>query len=124
MDFGKDEDIHEITQQFMYGDAFLVCPVTKGLYNPYHPDEEKRAELKKSDLQYWELYLPAGTDWYDFRTGERLEGGQSISALAPLDWMPLYVKAGNIVPMGEVIQNTTSERQRESNRMEVMIIIC
>ncbi|MEE9461493.1 MAG: TIM-barrel domain-containing protein, partial [Bacteroidales bacterium] len=113
MDFGKDENIREITQQFMYGDAFLVSPVTRGLYNPYDPDEKKREELKKSDLQYWELYLPAGTDWYDFKTGERLKGGQIISAPAPLDWMPLYVKAGSIVPMGKVIQNTTSERQSE-----------
>lgn len=113
MDFGEDENIRDITKQFMYGDAFLVCPVTKGLYNPYHPDSTKKEELKKTELQYWDLYLPKGADWYDFKTGEKFEGGQTISAPAPLDWMPLYVKAGSIVPMGKVIQNTTSEKQTE-----------
>jgi alpha-D-xyloside xylohydrolase len=50
------------------------------------------------------LYLPQGADWYDFYSGEKLSGGQHIQAAAPLDKMPLYVKAGSIVPTGEDIQ--------------------
>ncbi|MBW8897192.1 MAG: DUF5110 domain-containing protein, partial [Massilia sp.] len=52
-------------------------------------------------------YLPAGTDWYDFWTQERLKGGQTVAKDVPLDVFPLYVRAGAIVPMGPVVQYAT-----------------
>jgi alpha-D-xyloside xylohydrolase len=45
-------------------------------------------------------YLPSGTDWFDFRTNERFNGGQSVTKNCPLDTFPVYVRAGSIVPMG------------------------
>jgi alpha-D-xyloside xylohydrolase len=51
-------------------------------------------------------YLPAGTAWYDFWTGQRYEGGQTIEALASLDRLPLYVRAGSLLPMGPHIQHS------------------
>jgi alpha-glucosidase/alpha-D-xyloside xylohydrolase len=46
------------------------------------------------------VYLPAGCDWYDYWTNRRLHGGQTVEANAPIDVLPLFVKAGSIVPMG------------------------
>ena len=50
------------------------------------------------------VYLPAGAEWYDFWTGERASGGSSITAPAPLDRIPLAVRAGSILPLGPVIE--------------------
>jgi alpha-D-xyloside xylohydrolase len=52
------------------------------------------------------VYLPSGSDWYDFWTGQRYAGGQTLSADAPLETMPLYVRAGSIIPVGPRIQFT------------------
>jgi alpha-D-xyloside xylohydrolase len=46
------------------------------------------------------VYLPAGADWYDFWTGEKTDGGQEVNRETPLNIMPLYVRAGSILPMG------------------------
>jgi alpha-D-xyloside xylohydrolase len=72
----------------MFGPAFLVAPVTE-------------YEARSRDV-----YLPAGSNWYDFHTGKRYEGGNTIKADAPLERMPLFVRAGAIVPMGPAIQYT------------------
>ncbi|QLH78821.1 DUF5110 domain-containing protein [Halosimplex rubrum] len=98
--FPDDEDAHEVGDQFMFGPSMLVCPVTEPMY--YGPDSEEldgRAEAR-------EVYLPEGTDWYDFWTGERYDGGQTILADAPLEKLPLFVKAGSVVPMGPEVQHT------------------
>jgi alpha-D-xyloside xylohydrolase len=115
MDFAQDPKTVDITTQFMYGPAFLVCPVTRALYHPYDPKGATQVEIKGKErpVKSIEVYLPKGSDWYDFRTGKKHAGGQSIQSPAPLDWMPLFVRAGSIVPMGKVIQNTTSEKQTE-----------
>ncbi|MBN1408949.1 MAG: DUF5110 domain-containing protein [Calditrichaceae bacterium] len=86
MDFR--EDIFAIKQSFeyMFGKAFLVAPVIE--YNVTERD----------------VYLPKSSNWYDFWTGERKTGGQLVKADAPLDNIPLFVKAGSIVPMGPFIQ--------------------
>jgi alpha-D-xyloside xylohydrolase len=54
-----------------------------------------------------QTYLPAGSDWYDFWTHERLHGGTTVAKDVPLDIFPLYVRAGAIVPMGPVVQYAT-----------------
>lgn len=54
-----------------------------------------------------ETYLPSGSDWFDFWTNERFQGGRRVSRQAPLDVLPLYVRAGSIVPMGPVVQYAT-----------------
>ena len=62
-------------------------------------------ELKRVDKQQTTL-LPAGTDWFDFWSGRRHEGGQPVKREYPLDQFPLFVRAGSIVPMGPVIEYT------------------
>jgi len=55
------------------------------------------------------LYLPAGNPWIDFWTGETLAGGQSVAADAPIDKIPLMVRAGSIIPMGPFLQYSTEK---------------
>ena len=57
------------------------------------------------------VYLPAGTDWYNYWTKERVRGGQSIKVNAPIETLPLFVRAGSIVPLGEPV-TSTSETQK------------
>ena len=78
--------------------AFMVCPVTTPMY--YEPESKKLDNPPKTRP----VYLPDGTDWYDFWTGRKLSGGQTITANAPIETMPLYVRAGSIVPMGPLVQ--------------------
>jgi len=81
MDFRDDTRAQNIGDQFMYGPAFLVSPVT-----------EPAASTRQ-------VYLPAAK-WFDFWTGSAIEGGQMINAITPLDRLPVYVRAGSIVPLG------------------------
>ncbi len=55
------------------------------------------------------VYLPAGTSWIDFWTGEKLNGGETIVADAPIEKMPLMIRAGSIVPMGPFLQYSTEK---------------
>ncbi len=87
-DFQSDAMALGIKDQFMYGPAFLVSPVTT------------QGATSRS------VYLPAGT-WYDFWTGSTTSGGSKVTASAPLSQIPLYIKAGSIVPMGPDIQYAT-----------------
>jgi alpha-D-xyloside xylohydrolase len=82
MDFRGDVNVRDIPDQYMFGPALLVNPVT-----------EYKARTR-------EVYLPAGTDWYDFWSGARVKGGRTIIADAPFDHLPVYVRAGSIVPAG------------------------
>jgi alpha-D-xyloside xylohydrolase len=67
------------------------------------------ANLKAELNNTMTTYLPAGADWYDFWTNERFIGGQTVSKDCPLDVLPLYVRAGTIVPLGPVVQYATEK---------------
>ncbi len=93
-DFRADTNVYKIPDQYMFGPAFLVNPVTA------------KGETQRK------VYLP-GTDWwYDFWTGEKVSGGQSINATSPIDVMPLYVRAGSIVPMGPEVEYATQKNNK------------
>ncbi|MEZ4672517.1 MAG: glycoside hydrolase family 31 protein [Anaerolineae bacterium] len=93
-DFRGDPDTYAITDQFMFGPALLVNPVTQPMYY-----SARSTPLKDvSNSRY--VYLPKGLDWYDFWTGQRYTGGQTLCAHASLDFLPLYVPSGSIVPIG------------------------
>jgi alpha-D-xyloside xylohydrolase len=85
MDFREDPATWEIGDQFLFGPAILVSPVLRE-----HATERP-------------VYLPRGADWFDFWTGERTQGGANVERAAPLDRIPLDVRAGSIVPMGPVV---------------------
>jgi alpha-D-xyloside xylohydrolase len=70
------------------------------------PSSRRAAETPPAKPMRRRVYLPAGADWYDFWTGDRLAGGRSVDVLAPLETMPLHVRAGSIVPFGPHLQHT------------------
>jgi alpha-D-xyloside xylohydrolase len=68
-----------------------------------------KEQTKESKEKTRGVYLPAHNTWYDFWTGEALEGGRTIKVDAPIDKLPLFVKAGSIIPMGPFLQYTTEK---------------
>lgn len=89
MDFPADAKALQISDQYMFGPALLVSPVTT-------PNATSRT-----------VYLPAGTQWINFWTGKLEQGGQTTEAAAPLDTIPLFVRAGSIIPFGPDVQYAT-----------------
>ena len=101
MDFPQDNNVYDMGTQYMYGKSFLVAPVTNSLYSS---GRRKDSKVDFSQTQKVSVYLPKGVDWFDFWTGERLSGGKSIEREAPIDILPLYIKAGSILPMAQTVQ--------------------
>jgi alpha-D-xyloside xylohydrolase len=102
MDFPSDKKALDINDEYMFGKSILVCPVTTPMYS-------KDSKEDFSAIGVRELYLPAGTDWIDFWTGVKTTGGQVIKKETPLDIIPLYVKAGSILPIGPQVQYATEK---------------
>src|SRR5665811_2070917 len=86
--FLGDPKVADISDEYMLGPAFLVAPVT-----------EQGATSR-------EVYLPAGADWYNYWTNERVKGGQTITVAAPIETIPLFVRAGSILPLGSPVEST------------------
>jgi alpha-D-xyloside xylohydrolase len=92
MDFGSDPKVADIGDEYMFGPALLVAPVT----------EQGRTSRK--------VYLPAGADWYNFWTNERFHGGEEVTVSAPIDTLPIFVRAGSILPLGTTILSTDEKQ--------------
>ena len=86
MDFPKDKKAINIDNQFMFGRSILVTPIT-----------DKGVKTQP-------VYLPAGSKWIDFWTGDNFEGGTTVDKASPIDILPLYIKAGSIIPWGPKVQ--------------------
>lgn len=99
-DFAEDERALGIVDQYLFGDNLMVCPVTSPMYYG------KNSEPIKNEKRSRSVYLPKGRGWYDFWSGNYYEGGQTVEAEAPLDRLPIYVKAGSILPMTQSMQYT------------------
>lgn len=99
MDFPADPKGADIRDEYMYGPAFLVAPVT-----------EQGATQRL-------VYLPAGSDWYNYWTNERLHGGQAIVVDAPIETLPLFVRAGSIVPLGSEVLSASLPQSIASVRV-------
>jgi alpha-glucosidase (family GH31 glycosyl hydrolase) len=97
--YPADPNVWELGSQFMLGADLLVAPVTR------------------PGATHWPVYLPAGV-WYDFWTGERFQGGQSVTVATPLDTIPLFVRGGAIVSLGPVMQRTD---ERPLDDLELLI---
>jgi alpha-D-xyloside xylohydrolase len=103
MDFAHDTKALDINDQYMFGKSLLVCPVTEMMYTK--DEKEDFSSIGSRDL-----YLPVGADWVDFWTGEKLRGGQTVQKDSPIEIIPLYVKAGSILPIGPEVQYATEKR--------------
>ena len=93
MDFPNDPNVADLRDEYMLGSAFLVAPVTD------------------QGMTSRKVYLPAGADWFNYWTHERVKGGQTITVNAPIDTLPLFVRAGSIVPIGAPIDSTAQAQK-------------
>ena len=92
LDFGDDPQVADISDEYMFGPALLIAPVT-----------EQGATSRS-------VYLPAGADWYNFWTNEKVHGGQRVTIAAPIDTIPVFVRAGSILPLGSPIESTEDKQ--------------
>lgn len=91
MDFPHDARVRDINDQYMFGPALMVAPV-----------HQYKARSRS-------VYFPAGADWYDAYTGRRIAGGAEATVEAPLERIPLFVRAGSILPTGPQVQYTAEK---------------
>ncbi len=99
LDFGSDPQVADIGDEYMFGPALLVAPVTE------------------QDATTRSVYLPAGADWYNFWTNEKVKGGQRVTAAAPIDTIPVFVRAGSILPMGSPVESTNDTQSIQTIRV-------
>jgi alpha-D-xyloside xylohydrolase len=92
LDFPEDPKVTDLRDEYMFGPAILVAPVTE------------QGAISR------EVYLPAGADWYNYWTNERMKGGQTITVSAPIDTIPLFVRAGSILPLGSPVESTHQQQ--------------
>ena len=124
MDFVDDRKVWDINDEYMFGKSILVAPITHAQYTPeavvkvseeegWNRDGAKKTKTDVAvdfmETKSTNIYLPAGTLWYDFWTNEKHEGGKEITKETTLDVIPLYVKAGSIIPVGPQVQYATEK---------------
>lgn len=134
MDFPHDKKGWNVNNQFMFGRNLLVAPVVKAQYTPekvmkidensgWNKDEagtEKGTpgQVNFLDARSTEVYLPSRTAWYDFWTHEKFNGGATITRKCDLTTIPLYVRAGSILPIGPEVQYAV---EKPWNELEIRI---
>jgi len=89
LDWPNDSKVRQIDDEFMFGDSVLVAPI--------FADQTNRT-----------VYLPQG-DWYDFWTHEKISGGATVAATNSVSQIPLFVKAGTILPLAEPVEHITPD---------------
>ena len=92
MDFPQDKKTYEVGDEYLFGRSILVAPVT-----------EYQATSKQT-------YLPAGGKWWTFWTNELMEGGRTVSVPVTKADLPVFIKAGSILPFGPAVQYSTEKR--------------
>ena len=112
MDFKEDRRTADIGDEFMFGPSILVCPIVE----PYF--YESGSEILRRE-RVTDVYLPAGFEWIDFWTGERFDGGQSITYTVSLETIPLFVKAGSIIPMS--LKPVMNVEEIDPGELDIMV---
>jgi alpha-D-xyloside xylohydrolase len=87
--YPEDANTHSVKYDFLFGQSFLVAPVIQ------------------AGATSRQVYLPAGSNWIDFWTGTKTSGGQSVNKEVDIQTLPIYVKAGSIIPFGPKVQYST-----------------
>ncbi len=123
-DFAADRNVWTMTDEFMFGRSILAAPVVEAQYTAEKIVREDamsgwdRKEVKDegagavdfSGTRQAQKYLPKGAKWYDFWTGEAYKGGQTITVETTFDSVPMFVRAGSIIPLGPEMQYVTEKK--------------
>ncbi len=133
MDFPQDKNVWDMKYQFMFGKSLLVAPVIQPQYtseniltpNEYvawsgnnNKDNQGLPLINFDENKYMDLYLPQGSAWYDFYTNKKYNGGQEIKYETSINKIPLFAKAGSIIPIGPKVQYAT---EKAWNNLEIKI---
>lgn len=125
MDFAEDKKVWDINNEYMFGKSFLVAPVLNAQYTPEKivktneqtgwdkKDESKEGSVSNVDFtqnKTVKVYLPSGSEWYDYWTDAKHNGGQEIEKTVNIQSIPLYVKGGSIIPFGPDVQYATEKK--------------
>ncbi|MFC4688160.1 TIM-barrel domain-containing protein [Epilithonimonas pallida] len=126
MDFSSDQKTWDINNEYLFGKSFLVAPILNPQYTPekfiktdenegWNKTDATKKENSLSNIDFTQnktvkVYLPVGADWFDFWTNEKYKGGQEIQKTVNLQSIPLYVKAGSIIPFGPDVQYATEKK--------------
>ena len=117
-DFAADKKVWDMTDEFMFGRSILACPIVEAQYtqekiikedamtgwNRKEVTGESAAQADWTETKTATKYLPKGANWYDFWTGKLYKGGQNVVLTTRFDQVPMFVRAGSIVPLGPVMQ--------------------
>lgn len=121
MDFRDDRNVWNIANEFMFGRSLLVAPVLEAKYTPERAMSKSRAQIGDVDFtapKSTKVYLPAGAKWYDYETMQQFDGGQEIEREVNIKSIPLYVRAGSILPIGPDVQYST---QKPWDDLEILV---
>jgi alpha-D-xyloside xylohydrolase len=108
MDFPGDKNVWNISDEFMYGRSILVAPVLNAQYTSEKPGYDD-SEIDFSKSYSRKVYLPAGASWYEGATNKLYKGGVSIDQKTSFDSVPVFFRAGSIVPVGPDVQYTSEK---------------
>ena len=119
-DFASDKRVWDMTDEFMFGRSILAAPILDPQYteekiirtdamtgwnkNDVGSQKEDVRGVNWAETKTAQKYLPEGANWYDFWTGERYQGGQTVTLATLLNRVPMFVRAGSILPLGPVMQ--------------------
>jgi len=119
-DFAADRQVWNMTDEFMFGHSILACPIIDPQYteekivrtdamtgwdrNDVRSQKEEGRSIDFTATKSAVKYLPKGASWYDFWTGMRYKGGQNVNLQTTLDRVPMFVRAGSILPLGPEMQ--------------------
>ncbi|MFV0378094.1 MAG: TIM-barrel domain-containing protein [Mangrovibacterium sp.] len=124
MDFAHDKKVWDLNDEYMFGKSILVAPIVEAQYTPEKNikvdelsgwnsdiviDDDGNTNIDFKQKKTTGIYLPEGTIWYDYWTNEKHQGGQQITRESTIDLVPLYVKAGSIIPIGPDVQFATEK---------------
>ena len=134
MDFPSDTEGHDCNSEYMFGKSLLVAPVVNAHYTPetvVNIDENTgwdKSDVNSDAMTSTEIdfmaprstmvYLPAGTDWYDFNSGQKYQGGQTIEYPVTIKTIPVFARAGSIIPIGPDVQFAT---EKPWDRLELKV---
>ena len=107
MDFATIATCGTSTISICLANPYWYAPVTQPMYTQTVSDTIRVEDF--STVKSMRIYLPKNTEWYDFWTNQKHSGGQYIVKDTPIDILPLYVKAGSILPIGPEVQYSTEK---------------
>ncbi len=112
-DFASDKRVWDMTDELMFGRSILAAPIVEPQYTVTDSIAPDWKQLKTAVK-----YLPKGTRWYDFWTNQTYKGGQDINLQTALNRVPMFVRAGSILPLGSVMQYTG---QQAWDKLEIRV---